>query len=141
MHPAIRTQADFLGDEASLEAGTAQGDSPSLTRQEDAADADINILLARYGVTPHKKQEVFGPVDYDLDLQTALNAIESAGNAWHGLPKALKDKYKGWPQLLAALHSGELKLNAEKGVLEEHPSPLTPKPPETNVTPPKPEAQ
>lgn len=138
MHPAIRTQSDYLGDEASLEAGTDSGDAPDMARQEFKDEADINKLLARYGVQPLTKEPIYGDVDYNLDLQQALAAIDTAGQAWQSLPKNLKEKYPTWQLLLNALHEGRLKIDMTKGTVDEVKTPIDTK---TTVPPTNPDIE
>lgn len=83
----------------------------SLTRQEMKDDADVNLMLSRYGVTGTGRQPVFGEVDFNLDLQTAMHAIRDAQDAYARVPAELKAKYPTWQALLNALDSGTLVLD------------------------------
>lgn len=74
--PKLRTQADNLGDEISALTGTLPG-GPSKTRQEFKDETDTNLLLKRFGVIPKHSGPGLGMVDFTIDLQTAMSAIES----------------------------------------------------------------
>lgn len=119
MHPAIRTQQDGLGDIYSVNGGidASQGD---VARQEFKADADINLMLAKFGVFAPQKQVYFGDVDYGIDLQQALAAIADAKQAWQVMPPEIKKEFPTWKELLNALESGQIKLNeGEKPIVTE----------------------
>lgn len=111
MHRAIRTQADDLGDEYSELTSVDFTDSRDMARQEFKADADINLLLARYGVGTPQRLPVFGEVDFTLDLQKAFEAIGEAKLMHARLPENLRAKYRDWASLLNALDSGALQLD------------------------------
>lgn len=125
MHPAIRTQADQLNDEASAEAEIRfdREGNQDMTRQEFKTDADINTILKRFGVHGiggiNEKKPEFRTVDYNLDLATAYSAIEQAKQAHNQLPANLRDRFKTWPELLNALDRGELKIITEEAPKDE----------------------
>lgn len=104
--------------------------TPSLTRKEFAADADINLLLKRFGVTT-RIPEWGKTVDFNLDLQTALGAIRDVKRAYRELPDNLKSKYKSWQSLMNAIDQGRLKLEQEE-------PPKAPEPPAPPPAPPAP---
>lgn len=105
----IREHGDGLGDAVSeATATTPTGDS--LTRQEFADDADVNKLLKRYGIdTPVRafQQAQFTEIDYNVDLQQALGAIQEAKRAHGAVPEELKEKYPTWKHVLDAVETGE----------------------------------
>lgn len=81
-----------------------------LTRQEFKADADINNILQRFGVMG--KIPVWGTtIDYNIDLQSALNAVEQAKIAWKTMPLEVRKKYPTWQILLNEIESGKLKIH------------------------------
>lgn len=96
--------------------------TPSLTRQEFAAEADINQLLKRFGVTS-RIPEWGKSIDFNLDLQTALGAIRDVKRAYRELPENLRAKYKSWQSLMNAIDQGRLVLNQD-----EPPEPKKPQP-------------
>lgn len=110
MHPAIRTQSDGLGDVYSLETAIDASEG-GVARQEFKDEADINIMLAKFGVFAPQKEVFFGDVDYGIDLQQALFAIADAKRAWQLMPDDVKKEFPTWRDLLNGLESGRLKLN------------------------------
>lgn len=114
MHPAIRTQSDDLFDIYSVDTAVDASSSPEnrdVARQEFKAEADINIMLAKFGVFAPQKQLFFEDVDYGIDLQQALGAIADAKRAWQVMPPEIKLQFPNWRDLLNALESGQIKLN------------------------------
>lgn len=114
MQKAIRRQYDGQQEHYSELSGTTFT-GKGATRQEFKDEADINKLLARYGVGAGTRPTTFGTeVDYTIDLQQALNAITDAKHAFRNLPQNLRARYKTWQDLLNALNSGRLTMhNAE----------------------------
>lgn len=110
MHPAIRTQHDKKQLKISrANAVPKDPDAKLLTRQEFKADADINNILQRFGVMG--KIPVWGTtIDYNIDLQGALNAVAEAKQAWRSMPPELKKRYPTWNILLNEIESGNLKI-------------------------------
>lgn len=114
MHPGggnpfkpSRTQDDGLGDIVSeMTAHTPTGEH--LTRQEFKDDADINILLARFGVDQQMRQPAYGQtIDYSIDLQTAMGAISDAQRVAANVPEELRQKYPTWREILNASETGQ----------------------------------
>lgn len=77
-------------------------DLPSLTRQEFAAECDINILMERYeksGVISHVNQRT--PQYLDLgdvpDLQTAHHIIQNATAEFMALPASVRREFDNDP--------------------------------------------
>lgn len=127
MHPAIRTQADGAQEEYSEMAVIDCADSMDMARQEYKDEADVNVILARFGIHAPQKQTTFGEVDYTIDLQTAFGAIEAAKQAHARLPEDLRKDYPTWQTLLNAIERGEIT------VKEGQPEPPAPEP--SGVTP------
>jgi len=107
--PAERTQVDGKQDAYSDAAGIDFSDTELMTRQEFKDEADLNILLSRFGVnTMVRTDGRYGSeVDYNLDLAQALAAIESARRANLAVPDELREKYTDWRSVLNAAESGE----------------------------------
>lgn len=107
MELAQRKQNDDLQDEYSdLTALSFEGEE-SLTRQEFADEADLNILLARFGVGQVRPMEYGKEVDYSVDLQSALGALDAARAAAWSIPEELKDRYRNWQDVLNAAETGQ----------------------------------
>jgi predicted hotdog family 3-hydroxylacyl-ACP dehydratase len=78
---------------------------PSLTRQSDARDADINNLLGRY-VTPKTRPVLLG--DFTAvpdDLMGAFALVERAAQSFATLPAAVRFKFRNQPVALVAFLS------------------------------------
>lgn len=104
---ALRKQTDDNGDEWSIATATIN-EEPSLTRGEFKDDADINRLLARFGVNQQVRQDPrFTEVDYNLDLQQAYAALDAASRAQLQVPEELRSKYPDWLTILNGAESGE----------------------------------
>lgn len=103
----IREQDDGLGDIVSAEtAHTPEGES--MTRQELAPEADINLLLARFGVEQQQRPlPTTSEIDYTMDLQQAHEAVRQAKQADYRVPDELRDKYPNWIAVLTGAETGE----------------------------------
>lgn len=124
MHPAVRSQTDSNQQYYSeLSALTWPRDAKPITRQEFKDEADINKLFKRFGAALFTQPNSFSEVDWTIDLQQALTAIDEAKHAWRNLPENLRAKYTDWRQLLNALENGRLTIHPEE--------PTPPKPPES----------
>lgn len=119
MHKAIRSQSDDLGDVYSVEIVPDFSKAVDTARQEFKDEADINILLKRFGVFAPQKQLQFGHVDYGLDLQQAFAAIADAKRAWQVMPADVKSEFPTWQSLLNAIESGQIKITPEAEIVTE----------------------
>lgn len=110
MHPAIRFQHDYLDglEELSASSGVRCTADEDRARQEYAKDADINILLKRFGVNLPVRNPEYGEVDFDLDLQGAYRAVADAREGFSKLPAHLREKYGSWEALFSAIGNGEV---------------------------------
>lgn len=72
-------------------------EGPSRTRQEFAADADINTIMARYKKTGMLPQDQRQPVYVDNwdapDLMTAMNVLNMAQDAFLRLPAKVRKEF------------------------------------------------
>lgn len=118
---SVRSQADNLGDSMSLVSGT-EGGGELLVRTEFAEEADINFLMQRYDVARHINPADYGrEVDYNLDLQTAISAMNAMHPLRDSIPEELQGKYQNWRQILNAVERGEYgrdldELNKKKAI-------------------------
>lgn len=113
---AIRTQVDGLDAEYSFKTALDCSDMPDTTRQEFKDETDVNKILARYGVNAQMRPVQYGESDFDLDLQTALQAVYTAQDAVRNLPPDLAAKYPTWESFMQAAYNGNLQrdLDAKK---------------------------
>lgn len=90
----------------------------SRTRQEFAAESDINRLVERFRDTGSfydplttakagKRQPFFGDVTEVPDYQTALNIVIDAENNFASLPAKVRDRFNNNPQELIDFVSDE----------------------------------
>lgn len=126
-----RTQAASAEEiaEWSDEAAIACDPREDKTRQEFAAEADINTLLRRFGAGGMEMRPVvYGIQDTDLELQQVYAAVEVSENAWARLPENLRARYSDWSELLAAVERGEAQLKDPEGKVTEpvKPDPVVP---------------
>lgn len=76
---------------------------PSLTVQADAVDADINVIVRRYGITGKLPESFRLPTyqDYEdvFDFQTAQLAIVDANTEFMKIPAEVRAKFDNDPGL------------------------------------------
>lgn len=126
--PAERAQGDDRQDEYSAAAAISFDGVEDMARQEFRDEADINIILKKFGATAPQRPLVFGEADYDMDLQTAMLAIDAAKDIHLHLGPALQEKYPTWQDVLNGVATGQLRIDLRN----EEPKVSTPV---DNVTP------
>lgn len=126
-------------EEASNEATIpADMQGESLTIQSMAEDADINVMMARFGVTGKMPENVRTPTYGDFsginDFQSAMNAITEAQEAFMELPASLRARFENNPQRLLEFVSNNDNIpEARKlGLLKENTDGNTESRPSTN---------
>lgn len=77
-------------------------ETPSLTRQADAADADINVMMARYQepeLIPYRNGRAPDYGDYSsvASFQEALNIVRNSEKDFSVLPAAVREKFRNNP--------------------------------------------
>ena len=106
------TQLDWVGsvprwDGDGLEAQVSEAtglrcDDPSLTQQSQAEDADINVLVRRFGLTGQMPESVRLPVymDFDevFDFATAQRAVLAARQQFMQIPADVRSRFDNDPQ-------------------------------------------
>lgn len=116
MRPSIRRQSDGLNDVVSLQAGIAFDPEEDVTRQEFGEEADVNVLLRRYGVGAMPPL-TYGEVNWDLDLQAAQLTIRDAREGLERLPLQVLEANGGLDTILRGVLDGtltELKVPAKE---------------------------
>lgn len=92
---------DVASHEAAV-AATPNGPGESLTVQSMADDADINILMKRYGITGHFPENprvpVYGDFEGISDYQSALEAVKRADEMFMEYPAELRARFNNNPQ-------------------------------------------
>jgi phage internal scaffolding protein len=93
---------DGLEDAASAAAAIDFGDEPSLTDQSGADDADINVILKRFGITgklPESRSMPEWGVDFTgvMDYQSAQNHLIEAQSLFMEIPADLRKRFDNDP--------------------------------------------
>ncbi|AXH75917.1 MAG: internal scaffolding protein [Microviridae sp.] len=130
----FRKHFDYDVEKASDEACIpADQQGVSLTVQSMAEDADINVLMYRYGLTGKMPENPRVPVYADFtgisDYRSALDAVMSASAGFMELPAVVRAKFENDPQLLMEfLDSERNRDEAVKLGLVKAPPPAAPPP-------------
>lgn len=103
-----RTQIDDKGDTISRMTGLDCTGSTDMARQEYGPDADINTLMNKFGINAPNRPVTYGEVDTNLDLQTALAAIDQSRAAYKRLAPEIKKEFNTWQKFVNAMNDGTL---------------------------------
>lgn len=101
---------------------------PSLTVQSQAEEADINVLMMRYGITGKMPENPRVPTYGDFtgisNYQDALNAVMAADNDFMALPADVRARFQNDPQMLLEFVSNDANIEEARklGLMK----PLTP---------------
>lgn len=96
---------DAISNDGGLDCGPVV-----LTREEDAASTDINLILQRAGAIPVQRVEpMFGSQDFKLELRDHLDAVRAAAEAWTMVPLSVRQRYRNWSELDEAVAQGHVK--------------------------------
>lgn len=132
----LRTLADRQDNyQRTLDTGTVNND-PSMTQQHHTDDCDINVMMARFGVTDGAippaapDPRYFGDFSSLPDFRQAMDAIHDAKERFADLPVKLRNRFANDPtQLWAFVNDPEnIEESIRLGLLERAPTP--PKEPE-----------
>lgn len=98
--PFVRSAFNYDMHAASEACGTVN-EEPSLTRQADALDANINTIVKRFGLTGQIPQ-VQVPPTYDdfgavFDFQSAANVIRAAQESFNQLDAEVRARFNNDP--------------------------------------------
>lgn len=113
MH-AKRTQHDGKGLQYSKSTAIDCTGSPGRTRQEFKNEADINIMLARFGVNHQQRTLTFGQQDFTIDLQQGLASIEQTKRVYARMSPEIKELYPTYEKFIVGMESGQVALDLEK---------------------------
>lgn len=110
--PFIRSPYNYDLEEASDQATIpAEAQGVSLTVQSMAEDADINVLMKRYGITgqmpSNPRIPEYGDFSHITDFRSALEAVSSAQDKFMEYPAELRAKFENNPQLFLEFCSQE----------------------------------
>lgn len=99
--PFVRSPYNYDAKLVSVSTGLFCEDE-SLTVQADRDDADINVIVKRFGVTGILPQRLSPPTYGDFtginDYQSALNAVINAEDAFMQFPADVRSRFKNDPQ-------------------------------------------
>lgn len=131
-------------EETVSEATGLQCADDSLTIQAFAEDADINVLVKRFGITgtmpAARSLPEYGDFTGPADFQDALNRLDAAQRAFDSLPAEVRRRFGDTPaNLLEFLHDPANEEEARKlGLLKPKEAPAAPMRVEVVNTPPAP---
>lgn len=129
----VRHQFDLASRFAEAQKARQENNGPTLTHQGPKADADINRIVARYGIDkiPVPPQVMdpsyYGETDFP-DLSTALHATRNAQERFRALPAALRQRFSNDPGELWDFVSNPANLDeaVALGLLRRSQAPETP---------------
>ncbi len=106
---------------------------PDLARQEFKNESDINTIIGRVGPDGliHKQGAIYTETDFGLDLQSAMELVSEMKAAHRRLPRALREEYPTWVNLIAAIESGAF----QRELLNQQPEPAPEPEPEPEPEP------
>lgn len=109
----MRSAYAYDVDEASLETGLRCEDV-SRTVQSQKDDADINVIVRRFGLTGTMPVGLVPPVyqDFDgvFDFQSAQNAVIRARDSFMAMPAEIRKRFNNDPQEFVVFCSDEKNL-------------------------------
>lgn len=133
----IRSPYNYDRSKASA-AHSRTNDQPTLTREADAADTDINVLVRRFGVIGTMPFVSDPPkyADYEsvFDFQTAMNTVRQAEEAFNSLDAQLRKRFSNDPQEFLAFcsNSDNLPEMEKLGIVKPQPKPADPPSPSSS---------
>lgn len=115
MRPATRTQAkpetQKLRELTAIDCTNDHG----VTRQELKDEADINIILSRFGIDRIQQRQNYPfEIDFTVDLQQTLNSVNDSRNAFNRLQPQIQNEFGNWQNLVNAMADGTLSKRLEK---------------------------
>lgn len=123
----FRKHFDYDVEKASDEATIpAEMQGKSLTVQSMAEDADLNVMMARFGVTGKMPENPripsYGDFSDIRDYRSALEAVTNASDAFMALPATLRAQFDNDPQRLLEFVSDDRNHEAARqlGLLKEN---------------------
>lgn len=112
----VRTEYNYDPDAVSSETGLKCLDN-SLTQQSQMQEADINVIVERFGVTGHipiLNREALDPDAFHdvLTFQDAQNAVRAAEEAFMQIPPHIRAKFMNNPGVFVEFASDPKNLDA-----------------------------
>lgn len=143
--PFFRTEYNYDRDAVSLQTALVCKD-PSRTRQEFAADADINTIVERFGLGYEMPVNTVPPMQGDFsevpDFQGAQDIIRHAHEVFNALPAKIRSRFENDAgQYIDFFHDPDnyeeavkLKLVKPREVVQTPPAPPGPQDPSAPKT-------
>jgi len=128
----------YDSSQLSLETGISFPLEEDLAVQGDKDDADINVLVARFGIAgempPPRPGAAFGDFSEAHDFQSAMDALVGAQNAFYELPARVREEFGNDParliQFVQSSRPSDIARAREMGLIPpEPPAPPAPPPP------------
>lgn len=135
----VRSPYNYDVDAASTESGLDCSGEPSMTKQSYAEEADINVLVRRFGILDAAPAVPFPEMDFTgaVDYHTALNMVRGAEEAFGDLPALVRQRFDNDPgKLLQFVTQDENRDEAVKLGLVNAPPVRQDAAPAAPVTPP-----
>lgn len=96
----LRSARNYDRNAASVASGVSF-ELPSRTVQSDAMETDINVIVARFGLTGMLPQNVRPPIEADfidvVDFRDAMNAIRAAQESFAAMPANVRERFQNDP--------------------------------------------
>lgn len=136
-----RHQYDTATEESAGKAAIQINEEPSLTQQHFAEDADLNVIMRRYGVTDGAippavtDPSYFGDFSDVPDFRTAMDRLHNAKEHFSALPANIRNRFgNDMAQLHDFVHNPENFDEAIKlGLLKREDPPVEPKPQKVEI--------
>lgn len=112
MHPPLKDQTDIGVENPGIDASDRPGNK-DMARQEFKDEADVNYMLAKFGVAPPRNAPTYGEWDDSIDLQSAIASVRDALGAYERLPADLRERFTSMEGLLNAVTNGSLVIRDE----------------------------
>lgn len=100
----LRAPGNYDTDAASLLHAVFCPLDEAVTQQQFKEEADINVIVARFGLTGEIPGDFQAPVSGDFsnvgDFQSAMNAVRTAQESFMRLPADLRLRFNHDPQVL-----------------------------------------
>lgn len=114
----FRGHYDYDVEEASNASAIGPGPEPGLTVQSMADDADINVIMKRFGLLGQMpevgtvKVPQYGDYEHITDYQSALHAIRDAEENFMLMPAEVRSKFQNNPQVFLDFASNPANMGA-----------------------------
>lgn len=104
MNEQVRGFNNYDADKLSQDTGLRCPEEENMTQQQFKDDADINVIMRKFGLTGHLPANLnmpqFGDFDTIDDYQSAMNLVRAADEAFMQLPAETRARFNNDPQRL-----------------------------------------